>query len=464
MLPDLASAIAAAGQRPSGWSRDWDAVPVEELPGAAVELSRLRAQVDAALLRVADRLEETDAAAAYGWAGAGDFLTHVTGGRKGAGGGLLRVAKQTRDLPGVRAAMAEGSVSLSQARAIAGKVATLPRDPGFRERVADRMVELAVGEGCDATDLDHAFLTVVRDADPDGRLVGEDKTKEKVERGAHQARHLSFSPDALGGVKVSGYGTVEDAETIKATLLSLAAPQATEPGACGGDPDQVGGRRDEAGRRVAPGCPDPVCAHDGRDPRDPGARTWDALVEACRLLQAGDDLPHAHGTTARLTVTVGYDDLHDRLEGLGYLPGGQTLSAAAVRRLACDAELIPGVLGAEGQVLDLGRAQRLVSTAIWLALVLRDQCCTFPGCTRLPIACDAHHLIHWADGGPTSLDNLVLLCRRHHTLTHRSPWTVHLDPHTRRPVWAPPPAVDDRDHLTHHHPAARAGPAPPRVA
>ena len=52
---------------------------------------------------------------------------------------------------------------------------------------------------------------------------------------------------------------------------------------------------------------------------------------------------------------------------------------------------------------------------------------------------DAHHLEHWADGGCTSLDNLALLCRRHHVLAHHSPWTVSLDPTTRRPVWTPPP-------------------------
>ena len=95
-----------------------------------------------------------------------------------------------------------------------------------------------------------------------------------------------------------------------------------------------------------------------------------------------------------------------------------------VRRLACDAELIPAVLGTQGQVLDVGRTSRLVTTGIWTALVLRDQHCAFPGCSRLPIACDAHHIQHWADGGTTSLDNLVLLCRKHHTLTHQTPWQV----------------------------------------
>ena len=97
------------------------------------------------------------------------------------------------------------------------------------------------------------------------------------------------------------------------------------------------------------------------------------------------------------------------------------------------------MLGSLGEVLDVGRTQRLVTTAIWKALVLRDQHCRFPGCRRMPLACDAHHLTHWADGGDTSLDNLVLLCRAHHTLLHATPWEVRLNPLDRRPEFRPSP-------------------------
>ena len=89
--------------------------------------------------------------------------------------------------------------------------------------------------------------------------------------------------------------------------------------------------------------------------------------------------------------------------------------------------------------MDVGRAARLVTLAIWYALVLRDQHCAFPGCTRPPRACDAHHVVHWADGGETSLANLLLLCRRHHTFVHHSPWQVRIHPDTGRPEWVPPP-------------------------
>jgi hypothetical protein len=434
----------------------WDQVEPATLPVAAVELAKAKAMLEAQLMAVAEQIEATEAAASAGWASTKDFLTHVLGGHKGAGGGILRTVRQTRQLPEVREAFARGEVSQDQVRAIARKVTTLPRDPELRRAAAGKLLDRAARDAADATDLQRAFPDVVRELDPDGTLLGDDLAREKTERGAHSARFLSLAPDAVGGVRVKGYGTLEDAELIRTVLQTLAAPQATEPGACGGTPGQRNSHVDEQGRHVRGGCPDPDCAHDGRDPREAGARLWDALVDACGRLQATDDLPHDHGTTARIHVTMSLEDLRRQLRGHGQLSGeelldaGDRLSAAAVRRLACDAEIIPAVLGSRSQVLDLGRAQRLVTAVLWLALVLRDRHCAFPGCTRPPIACDAHHIRHWADGGPTSLDNLVLLCRHHHTLTHHTPWEVRLDPVTRRPVWTPPPPVPIGDRMTHH--------------
>ena len=69
----------------------------------------------------------------------------------------------------------------------------------------------------------------------------------------------------------------------------------------------------------------------------------------------------------------------------------------------------------------------------------RDRHCAFPGCRRPPIACDAHHIEHWANGGPTALRNMVLLCRAHHTVLHNTPWEVRINPADRRPEFKPPP-------------------------
>lgn len=151
--------------------------------------------------------------------------------------------------------------------------------------------------------------------------------------------------------------------------------------------------------------------------------------------------PGAHGTPARLLVTVHHDALKAELgnRGVGITSDGMELPPGVVRRLACDAEILPAVLGARGEVLDVGRSRRLVTAAIWTALVVRDQHCTFPACTRPPAMCHAHHLDHWADGGETKLDNLALLCGHHHRTIHHTPWSIRLRPDDRRPEFRAPP-------------------------
>ncbi|HEY8652662.1 MAG TPA: DUF222 domain-containing protein, partial [Dermatophilaceae bacterium] len=89
------------------------------------------------------------------------------------------------------------------------------------------------------------------------------------------------------------------------------------------------------------------------------------------------------------------------------------LSPQSVRKLACDANIIPMVLGSQGQPLDVGRTKRLVTPAMLAALWARDRGCTFPGCGRPPQWADAHHVKHWIDGGTTCLLNLALLCGYH---------------------------------------------------
>jgi hypothetical protein len=96
--------------------------------------------------------------------------------------------------------------------------------------------------------------------------------------------------------------------------------------------------------------------------------------------------------------------------------GGIGVSAETSRRLSCDASVVVMCEDADGSVLDVGRKTRTIPARIRRALAARDGRCAFPGCNAQ--RCDAHHLVHWMDGGATSLDNLVLLCRRHHTLVH----------------------------------------------
>jgi hypothetical protein len=104
--------------------------------------------------------------------------------------------------------------------------------------------------------------------------------------------------------------------------------------------------------------------------------------------------------------------------------GAVDVSAETSRRISCDASLVPIRHGADGAALDIGRKTRTVPPSIRRALLARDWTCRFPGCTSR--RCDAHHVEHWLDGGPTSLDNLVLLCRRHHRSVHEGLVDVRL--------------------------------------
>ena len=104
----------------------------------------------------------------------------------------------------------------------------------------------------------------------------------------------------------------------------------------------------------------------------------------------------------------------------------KNVSAETSRRLACDSGVVQWLEAADGTTLDVGRRTRSIPPALRRALERRDQGCRFPGCTSKRFV-DAHHIRHWADGGETRLDNLVLLCRHHHRLVHEGGYAVRMD-------------------------------------
>ena len=120
----------------------------------------------------------------------------------------------------------------------------------------------------------------------------------------------------------------------------------------------------------------------------------------------------------------------------GLTEWGGRLSGEAMRRLSCDAGINRIILGPDDVPLNAGRQVRLVRAPMRRVLVARDGGCRFPGCDRPPAWTQAHHIVHWADGGPTNLDNLILLCAHHHHRVHDDGWTLEYDGHTvtvRRP-------------------------------
>jgi hypothetical protein len=161
----------------------------------------------------------------------------------------------------------------------------------------------------------------------------------------------------------------------------------------------------------------------GEDQRSTPQRQGDAFVEIIELAAGSEELPEEGGERPHLAVTMSLDALEKEL-GTALLDGMGHFDAAAARRIACDCAVTRVVLGANSEPLDIGRATRIVSNPIRRALIVRDGGCAFPGCHRRPRQCHAHHIVEWAKGGPTSLDNLVLLCGMHHRLIHHSGWTV----------------------------------------
>ncbi len=166
------------------------------------------------------------------------------------------------------------------------------------------------------------------------------------------------------------------------------------------------------------------------DDRPLSARSAAALVRICEValgyVERGEsgERPRAHVSYVvdGTTLTEGK---------LGRSDGAFTgpIHPDDLRKILCDASVSRIVTGPASEPLDVGRARRTVPPPMRRAIVVRDQGCRFPGCNRPPGWCDAHHVTHWVDGGPTAADNLVLLCDRHHHVVHEPGWQLKFDGH-----------------------------------
>ncbi|WP_298891382.1 HNH endonuclease signature motif containing protein [uncultured Serinicoccus sp.] len=268
--------------------------------------------------------------------------------------------------------------------------------------------------------------------------------KEQVARAQakHELRDVHESSLADGSLRrfVLTVGSDADYEAIKAVLMSpLAAPAPHQDDAAQGDPHRNrvagdagpgdGGPGDGAsggGHRGDGTTPGDGSAVAELDLRTAGQRRYDAFMTVFRRGVAGTE---GQPTTpkAQVMVTIGLQELRGALAGAGHTVHDGTIPAHQVRQLACEADIIPAVLGEAGQILDLGRAKRLVTPGQRRALAHRDGGCTFPGCHVPATWCDAHHVVHWARGGRSDLGNYALLCPRHHTWVHQHDATADVE-------------------------------------
>ena len=394
-------------------------IPDAELVDGLAEVQAVKGQLAALEARLLAEADLRDLARKQlHWGSTTDWFTHLAGLTRREGRRAVAHPQQlVVDRPRTLEALRRAEVSPAQAGIICDAVDTLPSSPALRARGEQTLLQEA--RRLNATDLARTARHLADVIDPDRTERRDEAALAREERAAHTGRFLSVTDDGAGGVRIKGGGSSEDGALLRAALLPLTKPAPAI------DPD-------------TPGCDVET------DPRDHGARMFDALVELAQHALDTDRSPASHGARPRVAVTLDFQSLStglgDDLSSEALTDDGLRLSVAAVRRLACDADLIPVCLGTDGELLDVGRTARLVTPALWRALVVRDRHCAFPGCTRPPVMGHAHHIVHWADGGPTSLGNLVLVCGEHHRVLHHTPWQVRLNPDDGRPEFLPPPS------------------------
>jgi hypothetical protein len=154
------------------------------------------------------------------------------------------------------------------------------------------------------------------------------------------------------------------------------------------------------------------------DSRTTSQRRADALGDLGRSFLEGSESPTVGGERPHINVHTDLEALKGHGGGLHETDDGVVLDTESVRKLACDASVYRVVFGPDSEVLDVGRKTRVIPASLRRAVVARDRHCIAPGCGRSARWCDVHHIVSWADGGETVIDNLCLLCRYHHTLVH----------------------------------------------
>ncbi len=157
------------------------------------------------------------------------------------------------------------------------------------------------------------------------------------------------------------------------------------------------------------------------------------------LLRHHGSLPETGGERPQIRVTLDWERLRDAV-ARAHLDTGAWYSPGQLRMLACDACVVPAVLGSNSEPLDVGRQYRIITAAIRRAVAIRDGGCTYPGCNRPPARCDVHHCTEWADGGVTTVHNCTMLCPGHHRIVYGAKWTVRI--RDAQPELIPPEFID----------------------
>ena len=348
-----------------------------ELNRLGDEIAELSAHLDAATARLLDLIREFDARGGWGngFSSCAAWLSWRVGFAPGAAREHVRVARALGTLPLLSQALARGELSYAKVRELT-RVATSETE----ERL------LAVGLAGTAEHVER----IIRGW---RRMDRKAEAQEAVRQ--HAGRALHVYPDEDGTVRVRGRLAPE----VGALLLKAleAAREALNQQRRQEDPERDQPTMEQQ-QADALALLAETALHHGVDPGAPGER-YQVVVHVDAAVLADPDQP-----------------------GQSVLEDGARVPAGTSQRLACDASRVVMRHDVDGRLLEVGARTRTIPPALRRALHHRDRCCRFPGCgVRIG---QGHHIRHWAQGGPTTLSNLALLCRRHHRAVHEEGFQV----------------------------------------
>jgi 5-methylcytosine-specific restriction endonuclease McrA len=352
--------------------------PVAELDRLGDEIAELAVHLDAATARLLEMIREFDARGgwSHGFRSCAHWLSWRVGMQLGAAREHVRVARAFGSLPRLAEALARGELSYSKIRALT-RVAT----PETEERL------LAVGQAGTACHVER----IVRGWRRVDRLA---EAREDAHRQKSRALHVYQDDDGM--VVIRGRLTPEQGAVV---MQALAAARETL----------------YQRTRTAPNCPADVPA--GTPSPSAEQQQADALALIAESALHHELDPGAPGERYQVVVHVDAAVLSDAdAPGQSVLDGGTHVFAETSARLACDATRVVMRHEPDGRIVEVGARTRTIPPAIRRALHARDRGCRFPGC-GVPFG-QGHHIRHWAQGGPTTLSNLAMLCRRHHRTVH----------------------------------------------
>jgi hypothetical protein len=353
-------------------AEDLRATPDEALEADFSELQRAAAALESERLRRLAEIHRRQSHRRDGYLSTASWLVdrHRLGWT--AAGNDIRTARSLQRMPHTRDGLARGDLSPAAVQML---VTARQAHPAQFHEAEPNLVDAA--RRLPARQLHHTVSDWSRSLDWSQGLKDAELQRER--------RRLALSTGMFGLVRIDGDLDPETGETVLAALR---------------------GCQDADRRR-----------RDPEDHRTPPQRRVDALGEICRRWLDGGT---AGGERPHVAVIVDLKALRGEDEGRSEFDHVGPVHPEVARRWACDASVSRVITKGGSEPLDIGRRTPTVPGPMRRAVTVRDRHCRFPGCDRPPPWCDAHHVVHWADGGVTALSNLVLLCRRHHRLLHES--------------------------------------------